>query len=394
MDAGAAAHTDLPGSDRLGEFGTAGSKDVVRDRTFEMSPLVEDSVPADLRRLSGGHVVDPHTVTSVLRIADEDTFEGTAAKGALFLLLGDVGGAEGDAQMAKVGHFVSEVLDGGDVSEVGGGGCAVEDVVGHTGSEAPVCRIETSVHGHCGNHGSPGIPVLLDGAELPVVVGPGHVGVNAKCAQLGAKAAIEGCVTVEDHVIDVDPKFDAHEVAKDNEGSNSGRHGLVDEVLFVHIAADGVAESDEACTSAALGTREAAFEVTNAGAISSRASGVFTIGRSRTRACSNLGEEVDGHGEALHAHGRRRREAETAVGDQETNIGKAVMLSVLEMRRRSVVEQPATAPSRGNRCIAGRSSGCFDAEVLGDSVTTRTHARAFSATTDEGVGGGVREMLR
>ena len=94
------------------------------------------------------------------------------------------------------------------------------------------------------------------------------------------------------------------------------------------------------------------------------------------------------------SHGRRRREAETAVGDQETNIGKAVMLSVLEMWRRSVVEQTATAPSRGNRRIAGRRSGCFDAEVLGDSVTTGTHARAFSATTDEGVSGGVREMLR
>ena len=120
---------------------------------------------------------------------------------------------------------------------------------------------------------------------------------------------------------------------------------------------------------------------------------MFTIGRACTGARSNLGEEVDGHGEALLAHGRRRREAETAVGDQETNIGKAVMLRVLEMRCRSVVEQPATAPSRGSRCIAGCRSGCFDAEVLSDSVTTSTHARAFSATTDEGVSGGAREML-
>ena len=94
------------------------------------------------------------------------------------------------------------------------------------------------------------------------------------------------------------------------------------------------------------------------------------------------------------AHGWGWREAETAVGDQETNIRKAVMLGVLEMRCWSVVEQPATASSRGNRRIAGCRSGRFDAEVLGDSVTTRTHARAFSATTDEGVGGGVREMFR
>jgi hypothetical protein len=89
----------LQGSDGLRELGTASGKKLVRDRTLEVSPLVEDSVSADLRRLSGGHVMDPHTVTSVLRIADEDTFEGTAAKGALFLLLGDVGGGEGDAQV-------------------------------------------------------------------------------------------------------------------------------------------------------------------------------------------------------------------------------------------------------------------------------------------------------
>ena len=70
---------------------------------------------------------------------------------------------------------------------------------------------------------------------------------------------------------------------------------MVDEVLFVHIAADGVAESDEASTPAALGTREAAFEVTNGGAISCRAAGVLTVGRARTRARSNLREEVDRH---------------------------------------------------------------------------------------------------
>jgi hypothetical protein len=192
----------------------------------------------------------------------------------------------------------------------------------------------------------------------------------------------------------VDAKLDAHEVAKENEGSNSGRHCLVDEIFFVYIAADGVAESNGTSTSAAFGAREAAFEVTNAGAISSDAAGVFTIGRARTSACSNSGEEVAGYGEALRAHGGRRREAEAAVGDQETNIGKAVLASVLEMRCRSVVEQPATVPSGGNRRIAGRRSGRLNAEVLSDSVTTSTHARAFSATTDEGVSGGLREMLR
>jgi hypothetical protein len=82
------------------------------------------------------------------------------------------------------------------------------------------------------------------------------------------------------------------------------------------------------------------------------------------------------------------------VGELEANVGEAVVANALEVRRRGVVEEAATASSGGGRSIAGSRSGSLHAEVLRDGVTTRTHACAFCASTDEGVGGGLRKVCR
>jgi hypothetical protein len=70
------------------------------------------------------------------------------------------------------------------------------------------------MHDDASNHERPGVPVSLDGAEFPVVVGSEHVGVDVKLEELGTEVAIERSIAVEDHVVDGDAKLDAHAVAK------------------------------------------------------------------------------------------------------------------------------------------------------------------------------------
>jgi hypothetical protein len=96
----------------------------------------------------------------------------------------------------------------------------------------------------------------------------------------------------------------------------------------------------------------------------------------------------------MFAHGGGRGKAEATVGELEANAGEAVVAGALEVRRRGVVEEAATASSGGGRSIAGSRSGCLHAEVLRDGGTTSTHACAFCASTDEGVGVGRRKVCR
>jgi hypothetical protein len=90
---------------------------------------------------------------------------------------------------------------------------------------------------------------------------------------------------------------------------------------------------------------------------------VLSIGRARTSARSHSREEVVGHGESMFAHGGGRGKAEATVGELEANVGEAVVAGALEVRRRGVVEEAATASSGGGRSIAGSRSGCLHAEV-------------------------------
>jgi hypothetical protein len=62
------------------------------------------------------------------------------------------------------------------------------------------------VHEERSNGGLPNVPVRLDGAELVMVVGAGHVGANIALEQSSTKSLVESRIAIEEEGVYLDVK--------------------------------------------------------------------------------------------------------------------------------------------------------------------------------------------